>query len=57
MTRRCSYGDYILLRILAHNIDTTQFHALISNLCDSEQINYVHHNPTVSITVNLLIFV
>jgi len=52
MTRRCSYGDYILLRILAHNIDTTQFHALISNLCDSEQINYVHHNPTLSTQVD-----
>jgi len=39
LIRRCSYGDYILLTILAKNLDTTQFSALISNLCDN--INFV----------------
>merc|ERR1712227_886293 len=39
MIRRCSYGDFILLQILAKNLDSTQFNALISHLCDAE-INY-----------------
>jgi len=39
LTRRCTYGDFILLQILAQNLDSTQFNALISHLCDAE-INY-----------------
>ena len=39
LIRRCTYGDFILLQILAKNLDSTQFNALISHLCDAE-INY-----------------
>ena len=39
LTRRCTYGDFILLQILAQNLDSTQFNALLSHLCDAE-INY-----------------
>merc|ERR1712228_318622 len=35
LIRHSSYGDYILLTILAKNLDTTQFSALISHLCDN----------------------
>jgi len=35
LIRHSSYGDYILLSILAKNLDTTQFSALISHLCDN----------------------
>ena len=39
LIRRYTYGDFILLQILAINLDSTQFNALISHLCDAE-INY-----------------
>merc|ERR1719300_469055 len=35
LIRHSSYGDYILLTILAKNLDTTQFSALISHPCDN----------------------
>ena len=49
MIRRCSYGDFILLQILAKNLDSTQFNALISHLCDAE-INYQLTLPAHQVT-------
>merc|ERR1719394_1277912 len=34
LVRRCTYGDFILLEILADNLDSSQFKALLSHLCD-----------------------
>ena len=50
LIRRCSYGDYILLRTLADNIDSTQYNALVKNLCESfsHLRNHHGHNSTVS---------
>ena len=39
LVRRCTYGDFILLEILANNLDSSQFKALLSHLCDAE-FNY-----------------
>ena len=48
LIRRCSYGDYILLQFLAKNLDSSQFEALLSNLCDSDT-NFLsgHHSRQV----------
>ena len=32
LVRRCTYGDFILLEILANNLDSSQFKALLCHL-------------------------
>lgn len=36
LIRRSSYGDFVLLQFLAKNMDSSQFDALLSKLCESE---------------------
>lgn len=44
LIRRCSYGDYILLNFLAKNLDSSQFDALVSKICDSDALFMSRHN-------------
>jgi hypothetical protein len=44
LIRRCSYGDYILLNFLAKNLDSSQFDALVSKICDSDAMFMSRHN-------------
>ena len=49
LIRRCSYGDYILLQFLAKNLDSSQFDALLSNICDSDSFFLSRHNNQVRV--------
>ena len=47
LVRRCSYGDYILLQFLEKNLDSSQFDALLSNICDSDALFLSRHSHQV----------
>jgi len=48
LVRRCSYGDYILLQFLAKNLDSSQFDALLSNICDSDALFLSRHSHQIA---------
>ena len=47
LVRRLSYGDYVLLQFLEKNLDSSQFDALLSNICESDALFLSRHSHQV----------
>jgi len=46
LIRRSSYGDYVLLQYLAKNLDSSQFDALLSTICNADSPFQSRHHST-----------